>query len=352
MRMVNVVLELFFISAIGISFIASMAVVFFLHVLGRLQDEEAYRKGYLAFKVFLLSILFHLLYHAFQEFWISPFWESFFEILALMTFLIGTVLLTKIALQTHISYEAHIGLRKELESKTDALKIYAVDLRTSNKFKDLFIDIMNHDLLNPVGVIQNYSELLEEELVDAKQKTYVAGIRRNARKAIEMIESASMLSKIQSSGEEEFIRLDLGALLSEDIELLKPNAELKDMTLSFSREKDEYPVKASPVIRQVFANLISNAIKYSPEKTTISLDVKERNGYWRVAVKDEGEGIDDKYKEAIFTRFERLKREGVKGTGLGLAIVKRIVEMHNGRVWVEDRPEGGSAFMVEIPKSQ
>lgn len=352
--MVNVVLELFFISAIGISFIASMAVVFFLHVLDRMHDEESYRKGFLAFKVFLLSILFHLLYHVFQDFLVNPFWESIFEILALITFLTGTVILTRNALRTHISYETHINIKKELESKTDALKMYAVDLRMSNKFKDLFIDIMNHDLLNPVGVIQNYSELLEEELTEADehQKKYVTGIRRNAKKAIEMIESASKLSKIQSGGEEEFTRLDLAAVLSEEIEHLKPNAKLKEMTLTFSGGGNNYPVEASPVIGQVFANLISNGIKYSPEKSAISIDVEERNGYWRVAVKDQGAGVDDKYKDAIFTRFERLRREGVKGTGLGLAIVKRIVEMHNGRVWVEDRPEGGSAFIVEIPKSQ
>ncbi len=70
-----------------------------------------------------------------------------------------------------------------------------------------------------------------------------------------------------------------------------------------------------------------------------------------VFVKDNGEGVEDEYKESIFNRFTRVKREGVKGTGLGLAIAKRIVGIHKGSIWVEDNPEGGSIFYFEIPKN-
>ncbi len=68
-------------------------------------------------------------------------------------------------------------------------------------------------------------------------------------------------------------------------------------------------------------------------------------------MKDWGYGIKDEDKEKLFTRFQRMDKKGVRGTGLGLAIVKRIVELHEGRVWVEDNLEGGSIFYVEIPKS-
>ncbi|MEE8358746.1 MAG: HAMP domain-containing sensor histidine kinase, partial [Candidatus Hydrothermarchaeales archaeon] len=64
------------------------------------------------------------------------------------------------------------------------------------------------------------------------------------------------------------------------------------------------------------------------------------------------EGIPDEYKEGVFDRFKRVKKEGVKGTGLGLAIVKKVVEAHNGRVWVEDNPGGGSIFYVTLPQVQ
>jgi signal transduction histidine kinase len=70
-----------------------------------------------------------------------------------------------------------------------------------------------------------------------------------------------------------------------------------------------------------------------------------------LSVSDWGEGIDDAHKQSVFTRFERLGKEGVKGTGLGLAIARRIVELHGGRIWIEDNPEGGSVFRVSVSKA-
>jgi signal transduction histidine kinase len=68
-------------------------------------------------------------------------------------------------------------------------------------------------------------------------------------------------------------------------------------------------------------------------------------------VKDQGEGIPDEHKQRIFSRFERLGKEGVQGSGLGLTITKQIVSLHRGEIWVEDNPSGGSAFFVRVPKS-
>ncbi len=114
--------------------------------------------------------------------------------------------------------------------------------------------------------------------------------------------------------------------------------------------KGAYPARVSQFIEAIFLNFLTNAIKYSPNKTKIVAGITDAGENWHVFVADNGEGIADKFKESIFARFERLKKEGVKGTGLGLAIAKRIVDIHNGRVWVEDNPEGGSIFIVEIPK--
>ena len=75
-----------------------------------------------------------------------------------------------------------------------------------------------------------------------------------------------------------------------------------------------------------------------------------RGRCWVVQVRDFGKGIPDKDKPLIFTRFTRLKKEGVEGSGLGLAIVKRLVDLHKGRIWVEDNPAGGSVFCVRLPK--
>lgn len=101
---------------------------------------------------------------------------------------------------------------------------------------------------------------------------------------------------------------------------------------------------------------MTNAIKYSSKGTKVEVGINYENDEYRIFVKDRGEGIPDEYKTSIFNRFERYAKEGVKGTGLGLAIAKRLTEIHNGRIWVENRIPGdykqGSIFYVELPKKQ
>ncbi|MGM0770736.1 MAG: sensor histidine kinase [Halobacteriota archaeon] len=107
------------------------------------------------------------------------------------------------------------------------------------------------------------------------------------------------------------------------------------------------------MIEEVFINLISNAVKYSPENEDIIIGVKDQNENWTVTIADSGEGIPDKDKNMIFDRFKRAVGDcNVKGSGLGLAIVKRIVELHGGEVGVEDNPNGlGSVFWVTLKKA-
>ena len=90
-------------------------------------------------------------------------------------------------------------------------------------------------------------------------------------------------------------------------------------------------------------------MKYSPENTQITVGIKADGDDWMISVKDRGNRIQDEYKKIIFERFKRIEKRGVKGTGLGLSIVKRIVDIHKGKVWVEDNPEGGNIFLVTIP---
>ncbi|MEL4306147.1 sensor histidine kinase [Methanococcoides sp. LMO-2] len=107
------------------------------------------------------------------------------------------------------------------------------------------------------------------------------------------------------------------------------------------------------MIEEVFANLVSNAVKYSPENKDIKIGVKDRNEHWKITITDSGEGIADKDKQLVFDRFKRAVGDcNIKGSGLGLAIVKRIVELHGGQVGVEDNPNGpGSVFWVTLKKA-
>jgi signal transduction histidine kinase len=94
----------------------------------------------------------------------------------------------------------------------------------------------------------------------------------------------------------------------------------------------------------------SRTCHQTPRRREAGIDIVDERDCWLVQVRDFGKGIPDRDKPLIFTRFTRLKKEGVEGSGLGLAIVKRLVDLHKGSIWVEDNPAGGSIFCVRLPK--
>ena len=106
------------------------------------------------------------------------------------------------------------------------------------------------------------------------------------------------------------------------------------------------------MIEEVFVNILSNAIKYSPLESKIIVDILDAGENWKVTVTDFGEGVLDEHKMSLFDRFQRVNKLAVKGSGLGLAIVKRIIKLHGGDVGIEDKPSGvGSVFWVTVGKA-
>ncbi|MDD5474250.1 MAG: PAS domain S-box protein [Candidatus Methanoperedens sp.] len=239
-----------------------------------------------------------------------------------------------------------ITLRKQAEEE---IKKYARELEESNRMKDLFTDIMHHDLMNPLNIAKGYAELLREVETDSQKAVYVETIERNMVKGIDLMESTTLLSRLESLESIEFKEMDLREVIAEVIENLGPLATGAQMTIE-NNITQSMPARANKIIEEVFVNLISNAVKYAPAGKRIIVDGEEKGDCWRIRVVDFGEGIKDAYKDMIFERFRRKEKKGVKGSGLGLAIAGKIMELHKGRIWVEDNPGGGAIFVVEIPK--
>ncbi len=248
------------------------------------------------------------------------------------------------------------------KSSEERLKKYANKLEHSNMLKELFTDIMRHDLQNPVTVIKGISGVLMLEDVPPTMKEALERINNNAKKLERMIDNASIYAKLDSMEKLEFENIDLNRVVKEVITSFKPFLEEKNMKISFKSDGAK-SVMAHPVIEDALTNLISNAVKYGPPDSEIIVEIIDKGGEWWIAVKDRGDGVPDEHKETIFNRFERLGKKGVKGTGLGLAIVKRIADLHGGRVWVEDniieqrderggriKKKQGSVFYFAIPK--
>lgn len=258
----------------------------------------------------------------------------------------GVVLWYVLRKTAMIPLEREVAERKKAEEE---IAKYAAELEESNRIKDLFTDIMRHDLINPAGVIRGCAEILYERENDDDKKEIIELIRNNSQQFIEMIENASMYSRLNYITDIDRDLLDLGGMLKEIIHNFEFDMMEKNMGINFERKK-VYAMNANKMIHDVFSNLISNAIKYSPDKSMVEVKISEENENWLVSVKDSGEGIREEDKEKIFERFERVTSTSIKGTGLGLAIAKRIVALHEGRIWVEANPEGGSMFCVSLPK--
>ncbi|WP_406661390.1 PAS domain S-box protein [Methanolobus sp. ZRKC3] len=242
-----------------------------------------------------------------------------------------------------------ISERKKVENE---LRIYAEELKESNELKELFTDIIRHDLLTPASIVKGFSEELLREHFDDGTTNIINKIHDNNERLISLLESATKLSKFQKVDEIEFENLNIVSIFQMVIDCLK--SEINETQKSISINTDiKCDAKVNYVIEEVFTNLLSNAIKYSPDGSNISVDFIDHDDEWKVTVSDEGIGIADEDKGYVFDRFRRVDKKGIKGVGLGLAIVKRIVELHGGRFGVEDNPKGhGSIFWITVEKSQ
>ena len=240
----------------------------------------------------------------------------------------------------------------DIRLSQEKLQKHADDLKRSDELKLLFIDILRHDLLNPANIIKGYSEYLLETMGNEEEKDIVQKIHQQNEKLIKIINSASMFGKLESTEMICFEELDLLELLEKVSREFLPLLERRNITLE-CYASGSYPAYANPVIEEAFYNLISNAIKFSPQGGRIVLDIMDGGQSWKVTFTDFGIGIRDEHKNFIFKRFKRFSGEGIKGSGLGLAIVKKIVELHDGEVGVYDNPSGsGSVFWIRLSKKQ
>lgn len=238
----------------------------------------------------------------------------------------------------------------ERKATETALRRYAREIEAANRMKDLFTDIVRHDLLNPLSVARGYADILLARGNDPERLVLLGSLKRSLDRFAEVINSAAQLSRLMETERLETKGLDLGEILTEGIRTFEGRfaAEGWEVVRSFT---GPFPLAANPLLTEVFVNLIANVLKFSRSVRKVEVGIRDEGATWLAFVKDWGSGIADADKQRVFSRFERLGPRGTQGMGLGLAIVRRIIELHGGRVWVEDNPDGGSVFFAELPKA-
>ncbi|MGY5849503.1 PAS domain-containing protein [Salegentibacter sp. F14] len=250
-----------------------------------------------------------------------------------------------------------ISKYKEYESSlkglNEELKNHAKELEISNTELEQFAYVASHDLQEPLRMVTSFLTQLEKKYsdkLDEKAHTYIHFAVDGARRMREIILDLLEFSRVGRS-EDKLELIDVNALIAE-VKMLF-HKEIEDSQAVIKTE--EFPEIMAPKgpLRQVFQNLISNAIKYRrpsvPPKIEITFE--DLGKYFLFRIKDNGIGIDPGYFDKIFIIFQRLhQREKYSGTGMGLAVTKKIIENLGGKIWLESREGEGSIFYFSIRK--
>jgi len=244
-----------------------------------------------------------------------------------------------------------------LAAKNDELQIRNREVERADRLKSEFLASMSHELRTPLHTVIGFSQLLAEEIqgpLNDRQRRFVDHIHRDSQHLLELINDILDLSKIES-GKIELRRevFDAAAEIRSAIDGFSREAGLKSIHLEM-RIESEHMLDADMVrFREILINLLSNALKFTPEGGRILVDTTPTEpGFCCFRVQDTGIGIPEGQEEAIFDKFYQVSptTKGVReGTGLGLSITRHLVEMHGGRIWARSEPGKGSCFSFTMP---
>jgi signal transduction histidine kinase len=257
-------------------------------------------------------------------------------------------------------------IKEKTESEENLIAL-TNNLKASNEQLQEFAMVVSHDLQEPLRKVQAFSERLKNEsesVLNEKAKDYLARMLSSIIRMQNLISSLLTLSRVQTAGKQ-FEKVDLKTIVQEVLSDLETESEISQAIVEISN----LPViEADPIqMRQLFQNLISNALKYKkPDQQPLikisaignSNNVRNSqrissNLMAKIIVEDNGIGFDDQYKERIFGAFQRLHTKGeYSGTGIGLTVCKRIVERHNGKITAESIEGQGTKFIVTLPMGQ
>jgi signal transduction histidine kinase len=225
-----------------------------------------------------------------------------------------------------------------------------------NEQHDAFLNAVTHELKTPVASIKLYLETLKRRDVDdEKRHEFYDIMLADSDRLLGTVEQVLQASRTKEKSRGlSSVELDLSALLAETINIVRTRHHFSESTIRYSGSSEPVKVLGDRAeLHTAFANLLDNAIKYSPTEPRVSVRLKTSATSAEVYIKDNGKGIARSDLKRVFKRFYRVpvsSGNAPKGTGLGLAIVSSIIEKHGGRVGAESKGEGkGSTFYVRLP---
>jgi len=256
------------------------------------------------------------------------------------------------------TWRAQQELEEKVKGRTSELSQALEEVKVASKRKSDFISAVSHELRTPLTSIKGYASILLAgklgemplEIRDRLDK-----INRHSDELVHMVNELLDIARIES-GRVSMKReqAELKNIAAAAVELLSVQAKEKNIDLSFDVPQEANDVFADQEqIKRVLINLVGNAVKFTPAKGKIAIAAHKTDAVVQVDVADTGYGIPEEAQEAIFEEFYRVDNEinqQVKGTGLGLSLVKRIIEAHDGKIWVKSKLGSGSVFSFTLPQ--
>ena len=257
-------------------------------------------------------------------------------------------LLTTFATQSALAIQ-NARLFLEIEDKSRQLEV-------ASQHKSEFLANMSHELRTPLNAVIGFSEVLLQRMfgeLNDKQDEYLKDIYVSGQHLLSLINDILDLSKIEAGRMDlDLTDFDLPTALDNALTLVRERAGRRGITLGKSVDARVGMIQGDErKVKQVLLNLLSNALKFTPEGGRIDVRAALKEGTVEISVTDTGVGIAPEDQEAIFEEFRQVgtSNKKVEGTGLGLALSRRFVELHGGRIWVQSQEGVGSTFTFTIP---
>ncbi len=231
-------------------------------------------------------------------------------------------------------------------------------LKELDKMKSEFIAMVTHELRAPIAAVEQQLTVILNKMageVTEKQEQLLSRAKERTKGLLDLIKDLLDLSKIEAGKMVQYKEpLSLQEVIQRVVDLMKAEAEHKKISLQFSASPETPLIHADRnSMEEIFTNLISNAIKYTPEQGKVWIALGEEKGFVKASVSDTGIGIEEKDLSRIFDKFYRVRTKETRqivGTGLGLSIVKSIVAAHLGSISVESKVGAGTTFTILLPK--
>jgi signal transduction histidine kinase len=243
----------------------------------------------------------------------------------------------------------NVRLIREIEDKSRQLE-------AASLHKSEFLANMSHELRTPLNAIIGFSEVLAERMfgeINEKQAEYLTDILDSGRHLLSLINDILDLSKIEAGRMElEPTEFDLPTAIANTLILVRERAHRRGIGLGVAIDRCVERIRADErKVKQVLLNLLSNALKFTPEGGRIDVRAAVNDSEIQITVTDTGIGITPEDQEAVFEEFRQVgaATKKIEGTGLGLAISRKFIELHGGRIWVKSQVGAGSTFGFALP---